>query len=206
MKQKAQAYITIAVIAVVAIIIICSSSFYVVDIKSQCVITEFGKPKKVVTEPGLKVKTPFIQKTKYFEKRIIEWDGESSDILTRDKENIVTDPRIAESDLGYLTRERFEKLSAKAKEDPFIFTRDWFAQASQEEKDELYNGHVEVWNQAIKRNSGKPFAFVLHVEGMQLFVNELLDRPRDKMIDLHFKRGSYVHAQVFPDRDAIVSF
>ena len=86
--QKAQVYITIGIIAVVAIIIIASSSFYVVDIKSQCVITEFGKPKKVVTEPGLKVKTPFIQKTKYFEKRIIEWDGESSDILTRDKENI----------------------------------------------------------------------------------------------------------------------
>ncbi|MHC4307319.1 MAG: protease modulator HflC [Planctomycetota bacterium] len=88
MKQKAQVYITVAIIAVVAIIIIASSSFYVVDIKSQCVITEFGKPKKIVTEPGLKVKTPFIQKTKYFEKRIIEWDGEPGDILTRDKENI----------------------------------------------------------------------------------------------------------------------
>jgi len=86
--QKAQVCITIGIIAVVAIIIIAGSSFYVVDIKSQCVITEFGKPKKVVTEPGLKVKTPFIQKTKYFEKRIIEWDGEPSDILTRDKENI----------------------------------------------------------------------------------------------------------------------
>ena len=88
MKQKTQVYITIAIIAVVAIIILASSSFYVVDIKSQCVITQFGKPKKVVTEPGLKVKTPFIQKAKFFEKRIIEWDGEPSDILTRDKENI----------------------------------------------------------------------------------------------------------------------
>ena len=86
--QKTQVYITIAIIAVVAIIIVASSSFYVVDIKSQCIITQFGKPKKVVTEPGLKMKTPFIQKTKYFEKRIIEWDGEPSDILTRDKENI----------------------------------------------------------------------------------------------------------------------
>ncbi|MFV1974603.1 MAG: protease modulator HflC [Candidatus Scalindua sp.] len=88
MKQKAQAYVTIAIIAVVAIIIIVSSPFYVVDIKSQCVITQFGRPVKVVKEPGLKFKTPFIQKTKFFEKRIIEWDGEPSDILTRDKENI----------------------------------------------------------------------------------------------------------------------
>ena len=88
MKQQTQAFITIAIIAVVGIIIIASSSFYVVDIKSQCVITQFGRPVKVVQQPGLKIKTPFVQKVKFFEKRIIEWDGEPSDILTRDKENI----------------------------------------------------------------------------------------------------------------------
>ena len=86
--QKTQVYITVGIIAVVAVIIIASSSFYVVDIKSQCVITQFGRPVKVVKKPGLKIKTPFIQKAKFFEKRIIEWDGEPSDILTRDKENI----------------------------------------------------------------------------------------------------------------------
>lgn len=88
MKQNTQVYITVAIITVVAIIILASSSFYVVDIKSQCVITQFGRPVKVVKKPGLKIKTPFIQKAKFFEKRIIEWDGEPSDILTRDKENI----------------------------------------------------------------------------------------------------------------------
>jgi membrane protease subunit HflC len=88
MKQTAQIYIIIAIIAVVAIIIVASNAFYVVDIKSQCVITQFGRPVKVVTKPGLNMKTPFVQKVRYFEKRIFEWDGESSDILTRDKENI----------------------------------------------------------------------------------------------------------------------
>ena len=88
MKQTAQIYIIIAIIAVVAIVIVASNAFYVVDIKSQCVITQFGRPVKVVTNPGLNMKTPFVQKVRYFEKRIFEWDGESSDILTRDKENI----------------------------------------------------------------------------------------------------------------------
>ena len=122
------------------------------------------------------------------------------------EEGIVADSRIAESDLSYLTRERFGELFFKSKDDPFIFTMDWYAQASQNEKDILYNGHVEVWNQAMKRNSGKPFAFVLHVEGMQFFMNELLERPRDKMVDLHFKKGNYAHVKVFPDRNTIVSF
>jgi len=88
MKPKAQIYIIIAIISIVAIIILASATFYVVDIKSQAVITQFGKPVKVVTEPGLNTKTPFVQKVRYFEKRIMEWDGEPSDILTRDKENI----------------------------------------------------------------------------------------------------------------------
>jgi modulator of FtsH protease HflC len=88
MKPKAQVYTIIAVISIVAIMILASATFYVVDIKTQAVVTQFGKPVKVVTEPGLNVKTPFIQKVKYFEKRILEWDGEPSDILTRDKENI----------------------------------------------------------------------------------------------------------------------
>jgi|SRR3972149_1931989 len=88
MRQTVQVYILIAVISVVAIIIIASNSFYVVDVKSQCVITQFGRPVKVVKTAGLNIKTPFIQKVRYFEKRIMEWDGEPSDILTRDKENI----------------------------------------------------------------------------------------------------------------------
>ncbi len=88
MKPKAQIYIIIGIILVVAIIIVASATFYVVDIKTQALITQFGRPVKVVTEPGLNLKTPFIQKVKYFEKRIIEWDGEPSDILTRDNENI----------------------------------------------------------------------------------------------------------------------
>ena len=88
MKPKAQIYIIIVIISIVAIIILASATFYVVDIKSQAVITQFGKPVKVVTEPGLNMKTPFVQKVRYFEKRIMEWDGEPSDILTRDKENI----------------------------------------------------------------------------------------------------------------------
>ena len=88
MKPKAQIYIIIAIISIVAIIILASATFYVVDIKSQAVITQFGKPVKIVTEPGLNAKTPFVQKVRYFEKRIMEWDGEPSDILTRDKENI----------------------------------------------------------------------------------------------------------------------
>ncbi len=62
MKQTAQVFIIIAIIAVVAIIIVASNAFYVIDIKSQGVITQFGRPVKVVTKPGLNIKTPLFKK------------------------------------------------------------------------------------------------------------------------------------------------
>ncbi|MCF6158322.1 MAG: protease modulator HflC [wastewater metagenome] len=72
-----------------AVVLICLlSSLYVVDMRLQAVITQFGKPVRIVTEPGLYAKAPFIQEIRYFDKRLLDWSGEPSDILTRDKENI----------------------------------------------------------------------------------------------------------------------
>ncbi len=88
MNNRTQLIVTIIIISIIAIIIVASSGLYVVDIRSQAVVTRFGKPVRVITEPGLNTKIPFIEKLRFFEKRIIEWDGEPSDILTRDKENI----------------------------------------------------------------------------------------------------------------------
>ena len=76
------------IIAVSAFLICLKGSLYVADIRFQAVITQFGKPVRTVTKPGLYVKAPFIQEIKYFDKRLLEWSGEPSDILTRDKENI----------------------------------------------------------------------------------------------------------------------
>jgi membrane protease subunit HflC len=81
----------IAGVVIIALIIILKSSLYSVDVRLQAIVTQFGRPVRTVTTPGLKGKTPFIQAVRYFDKRILEWDGEPSDILTRDKENIVVD-------------------------------------------------------------------------------------------------------------------
>ena len=86
--MKPQSIITIAIIGVIAVFILLKSTLYVVDTREQVVVTQFGKPVRTIIHPGLYSKVPFIQDVKYFEKRVIEWDGESSDILTRDKENI----------------------------------------------------------------------------------------------------------------------
>jgi membrane protease subunit HflC len=78
-------------ILLVAVILI-TQSFYIVKETEQVVVTQFGKPiGKAKITPGLKIKVPFIQKTNYFEKRYMEWDGDPNQVPTKDKKFIFVD-------------------------------------------------------------------------------------------------------------------
>jgi len=71
-------------------IIVLSDAFYTVDQTKQVIITQFGNPVgDPVENAGLHVKLPFIQKATFFEKRIMEWDGDANQIPTKDKKYIL---------------------------------------------------------------------------------------------------------------------
>lgn len=72
------------------------SSAYTVGEQEQVIITQFGKPVGEAinsdpekTEAGLHFKTPFIQEVNRFEKRILQWDGPSTPMSTKEKQTIV---------------------------------------------------------------------------------------------------------------------
>ncbi|HBU07909.1 MAG TPA: protease modulator HflC [Candidatus Omnitrophica bacterium] len=69
-----------------------SGALFIVDETKQAVITQFGKPVgKPVSSSGLHFKSPFIQQAHYFEKRILNWDGDPNQIPTKDKKYIWVD-------------------------------------------------------------------------------------------------------------------
>ena len=78
-------------IAALIVFILFVAAFYTVDQREQVVITQFGEPVRVVKDPGLHIKTPFIQAATFFEKRILEWDGNATQIPTKDKKFILVD-------------------------------------------------------------------------------------------------------------------
>ena len=41
----------------------------------QALVLEFGKPKRLITEPGLNYKIPFIQNVQFFDKRLLDLDS-----------------------------------------------------------------------------------------------------------------------------------
>ena len=79
-------------VVVVAVLMTVGGAFYQVDETDLVIITQFGEPVGgAITTPGLKVKAPFIQRVRRFEKRILEWDGSPDEIPTLDKRFIKLD-------------------------------------------------------------------------------------------------------------------
>ncbi len=80
------------IIFIVVLLIVISSALYILDERQQVIITQFGDPVgDAISNAGLHIKIPFIQKVHYFEKRILEWDGDPKQIPTSDKRYIWID-------------------------------------------------------------------------------------------------------------------
>jgi membrane protease subunit HflC len=64
---------------------------FTVSQTQQALVLEFGKPKRVITDPGLKYKIPFIQNVEFFDKRILDIDTASQEVIASDKKRLVVD-------------------------------------------------------------------------------------------------------------------
>ncbi|MFN2377888.1 MAG: SPFH domain-containing protein, partial [Candidatus Binatia bacterium] len=57
----------------------------------QAVVVQLGEPVRIVQEPGLYWKLPFVQNVLFFDKRLMEYDAAPRELLTRDKQQLVVD-------------------------------------------------------------------------------------------------------------------
>jgi len=65
--------------------------FFTVGEWEQAIVTQFGKFKRAIQEPGLHWKTPFIEDVTTYERRILASDAQPRDYLTLDKKRVVVD-------------------------------------------------------------------------------------------------------------------
>jgi len=86
------AAVPILIFGILAAVVILSSAVFIIDQAEQGIIVQFGEPVGgVVTKPGLHLKLPFIQEVRRFDKRLLAWDGEVSQIPTLGREFIMVD-------------------------------------------------------------------------------------------------------------------
>ncbi|NGP88394.1 protease modulator HflC [Fodinibius halophilus] len=86
-------YKSIALLVILGLaVLIGLDGFYIVDETEQVIITQFGDPVgDAVTEPGMKLKIPFMQTANYFDERYLEWDGDRNQVPTKDKKFVFVD-------------------------------------------------------------------------------------------------------------------
>jgi membrane protease subunit HflC len=75
---------------------VLNSVFFQVRETEQAVITQFGKPVRVIRDAGLYAKVPDpVQSVRRFDKRLLIYDVKASEFLTADKKNLILDMYMA---------------------------------------------------------------------------------------------------------------
>lgn len=74
-----------------ALIILGLASLFTVHQSQQALVLQFGDPKRVITEPGLKFKIPFIQNVLTYERRVLNLDPPTQRVLLSDQRPLLVD-------------------------------------------------------------------------------------------------------------------
>ncbi|MBC8345279.1 MAG: protease modulator HflC [Candidatus Marinimicrobia bacterium] len=74
------------------LVLLVLTSVFIVDETEQVVVLQFGKPVRIITEPGLHMKVPFpVQEKSVFDNRLLEYDSPPEEILSKDKKSLIVD-------------------------------------------------------------------------------------------------------------------
>ncbi len=68
-----------------------SGAFFTVNETKQSIVLQFGEPRKVITEPGLQFKIPFIQDAVFLESRMLNLDPMPEEMILSDQKRIIVD-------------------------------------------------------------------------------------------------------------------
>jgi modulator of FtsH protease HflC len=70
----------IAVLILIAVVV-GYSTFFTVDQTSQALVVRLGKPVRVITDPGLNIKIPFIDSVIYIDKRLLTVESPAQEVI-----------------------------------------------------------------------------------------------------------------------------
>lgn len=71
--------------------IVASSALFTVDQRAQAIVLQLGEPKRLIRDPGINIKLPFIQNVIYYDKRILNLDPPTEEALMSDRKRINVD-------------------------------------------------------------------------------------------------------------------
>ena len=89
MKASRISLIILGLLGVIAYL----SIFTVFEIKNAIVL-QFGDPKRVIMEPGLNFKIPFVQNVVFIDNRILDIDAPPAEVIASDQKRLIVDAYV----------------------------------------------------------------------------------------------------------------
>ena len=77
--------------AIVVIVVLALSSLFTVQQTEQVLITQFGRPVRVIPEPGLHAKLPFVQTVISFDRRLLNQELPGEEVILGDQRRLIVD-------------------------------------------------------------------------------------------------------------------
>jgi membrane protease subunit HflC len=78
-------------VALIAIIVVITSSLFIVDERNKALVLQFGRVVAVKEDPGLAFKLPLIQEVVYYDDRILSIDVDPIEVTPSDDRRLVVD-------------------------------------------------------------------------------------------------------------------
>ncbi|WP_029353106.1 protease modulator HflC [Bosea sp. 117] len=82
--------LVLAIVAAVLLIILYSALFSVYQTQ-QALVLRFGEPIRIITQPGLNAKVPLVDSVIFLDKRILDLENPSQEVIASDQKRLVVD-------------------------------------------------------------------------------------------------------------------
>ncbi|MCG5239810.1 protease modulator HflC [Azospirillum doebereinerae] len=78
-------------LGIVVLGVVLTSSVFTVNEAQQALVLQFGEPRRVIREPGLKFKIPFIQEVRILDRRVLDLDPPVEQVILADQKRLDVD-------------------------------------------------------------------------------------------------------------------
>lgn len=178
---------TVGIVILVAVLIVLCNSAFVIKENQYGIVKEFGKIQKVISEPGLYVKVPFVQEVDTVSKELLLYDIAKSDVITKDKKSMiedsfvlwrVTDPKVFAQTLNTST------ANAEGRIDVAVYNAIKNVISSMTQADIIAARGQELTNMIMNNVSSSISQYGIEITTVEI---KLLDLPEDNK-DAVFER------------------
>lgn len=169
--KKSLVALIVVLLVVFWALVLAYFSFFTIREDQQVVVTRFGKPVgDPIREAGLHYRVPIIDQVTFFDKRFLEHDSMSSEIITLDRKflNVVYSYRWRIVDpLKFLQTVR-NKVGARARLDDIIYSELRLELGQKESSEIMTTERAGVMNSITKRSDAMARKYGIEIADVRL--------------------------------------